>query len=107
VNGTTIEVELPRPMLGLMRGGKVNFFFYDINRYLTEEIAEKTEIKSNIKLPENIITDDAKYIINASVSGQYYIINSSISFERGEWRHILKLGRYMDEVNKYLNDERK
>ena len=82
MNGTTIEVALPRPMLGLMRGGKVNFFFYDINRYLTEEIAEKTEIKSNIKLPENIITDDAKYIINASVSGQYYIINSSISFEK-------------------------
>ena len=107
VNGTTIEVELPRPMLGLMRGGKVNFFFYDINRYLTEEIAEKTELKSNIKLPENIITDDAKYIINASVSGQYYIINSSIHFEQGKWRHVLKLGRYIDEVNKYLNDERK
>jgi hypothetical protein len=89
-------------MLGLMRGGKVNFYFYDINRYLTDELTEESDIESNIILPDNIITDDSKYILNKSVSGQYYIVKSNIYYNNGKWNHTLLLGRYADKVQKYL-----
>ena len=102
LNGQNIKVNLTRPMLGLMRGGKVNFYFYDINRYLTDELTKESDIESNIILPENIITDDSKYILNKSVSGQYYIVKSNIYYNNGKWDHTLLLGRYADKVQKYL-----
>jgi hypothetical protein len=102
LNGQNIKVNLTRPMLGLMRGGKVNFYFYDINRYLTDELTEESDIESNIILPDNIITDDSKYILNKSVSGQYYIVKSNIYYNNGKWNHTLLLGRYADKVQKYL-----
>ena len=102
LNGQNIEVSLPRPMLGLMKGGKVNFYYYDINRYISQETAEGAEISSNVKVPEDIITPDSKYILNKTVSGQYYIADVEIIYNQGSWSQWMKLGRYADEVNKYV-----
>ncbi len=102
LNGQNIEVSLPRPMLGLMKGGKVNFYYYDINRYISQETSEGAEISSNVKVPEDIITPDSKYILNKTVSGQYYIADVEIVYNQGSWSQWMKLGRYADEVNKYV-----
>lgn len=101
INGQCIEVVLNQPALGLMRGGKVNFIFYDINKYTTQDEQMKSNITSNIPLPEDIITEDTKYIVNKSVSGQYYIISSDIIYSGYQWKQVLRLGRYADKVNKY------
>ena len=102
INGQCIEVSLRRPMLGLTRGGKVNFIFYDINKYTSQGDQIENKIESNIPLPDDIITDDCRYIVNRSVSGQYYIMDSTIRYAGRHWTHTLRLGRYADKVNKYL-----
>lgn len=101
INGQCIEVTLRQPALGLMRGGKVNFIFFDINKYTTQDVQMNTPVESNIPLPDDIITEDSKYIVNRSVSGQYYIMNSSIMYSGNQWKQVLRLGRYADKVNKY------
>lgn len=102
INGQCIEVSLRRPMLGLTRGGKVNFIFYDINKYTSQGSQIDNKVESNIPLPDDIITDDCRYIVNRTVSGQYYIMESTIRYAGSRWTHTLRLGRYADKVNKYL-----
>ena len=102
MNGQCIEVKLKRPMLGIVRGSKVNFIFYDINKYTSQGSQTEETLESNIPLPDDIITDDTRYIVNRTVSGQYYVIDSNISYAGNRWTHTLRLGRYADKVNKYI-----
>lgn len=102
ISAQTIEVTLPQPVLGLMRGGKTIVYWYELNKYITQEAMKNTSITSNISLPDNIIYDDSQYIINASISGQYYIVNSSISFQTGKgFSQSLVLGRPAEDIQKY------
>ena len=102
MNGQCIEVKLNRPMLGIVRGSKVNFIFYDINKYTSQGTQAEETIESNIPLPDDIIAEDTRYVVNRTVSGQYYVIDSSISYAGSMWTHTLRLGRYADKVNKYI-----
>lgn len=101
-----IEVELPKPVIGLMKGGKVNFYWYEVGNLVTEEIVESgTDVNTNIPKLPNIKTEDTNWILNSMISGQYYIIDSTLEFEQsgklGKWSHKFKLGRPADQINKY------
>lgn len=95
VSGNTIEVTARIPMFGYTKGSKVNLYWFDINNFLTADAQVKMneEIESNIPLPDSLRTKEADIIINKNVSGQYYIIDTELDYNRGSWEHRFKLGK--------------
>lgn len=101
MNLETIRVTLSEPVLGLMRGDKVNFLWFD-NDTMT---ASKRESLEDIGII-NGVTLDTQSINNInpadrygsfeqdmSVSGQYMIVACSIIYEDYEWKYVLDLQR--------------
>lgn len=110
INSRQIEVKLHTPCLGLMKGGKVNLYIYEVNDFVKGEMLKKKDRRSNIPLPEN--TDDDwldEYIINTELSGQYYILECDYNYSNGgnlpTWEQILLLSRKADDIEKLVSDE--
>jgi hypothetical protein len=99
-----IEVTLQSPMLGLMRGGKVNLHWFDTDAKLLDTKRalnlDDKEITTNIPLPEIENEDKAgpKFQLNKTISGQYYILNNVLRFEKGNWSNTLQLVRPRENV---------
>lgn len=110
VNNSTIEVTLGQPCLGLMKGHKVNFYWYTVNDFTKNTINDE-RVSGNIPLPEDADVDEStslpidnqedKMIIDKQVSGQYYITNTKISYEFDggsyNWYHTFTLSRPEDQ----------
>lgn len=110
VNNSTIEVTLGQPCLGLMKGHKVNFYWYTVNDFTKNTINDE-RVSGNIPLPEDadvnestslpIDNQEDKMIIDKQVSGQYYITNTRISYELDggsyNWYHTFTLSRPEDQ----------
>lgn len=115
VNNSTIKVSLLQPCLGLMKGHKVNFYWYAVNDFL-KDTKDDGQVKSNISLPddeernENSGLDgdkiDDEMIIDKQVSGQYYITETEITYRydggRYSWQHTFTLTRPEDQ-KEYFN----
>ena len=108
INNQTIEVECHAPMFGFMKGEKVNVYWYDINNPYSQDLQDKgnSTISSNIPLPESIKFQDSKMIINKTISGQYYIIDTELAYNAGVWSHKFRLGRYSDQVQRLETTEK-
>jgi hypothetical protein len=105
INSNTIEVALSTPLLGLERGGKVNIQWYEVNEIATV-IKNENPIETNVPDDEGEQTEKNEMTLNKQVSGQYFIIGTTIKFlgwEKG-WKYILTLTRPTDQVNTYLGD---
>lgn len=110
VNNSTIKVTLTQPCLGLMKGHKVNFYWYTVNEF-TKDTKNVDNVNSNIPLPSDEERDkvsgldgskiDDDMIIDKQVSGQYYIVDSKISYEFNggsyNWEHTFTLSRPEDQ----------
>lgn len=99
-----IVVNLSSPLLGLMRGHKVNFLWYD-NNDLTSSL--KTDIESNLPVEQTEYSADS-LSINKQVSGQYLIYKTKIMFDRysgaDAWKYQLTLIRPQSQINSYINE---
>lgn len=106
VNNSTIEVTLTQPCLGLMKGHKVNFYWYTVNDF-TKNTVNDERVSGNIPLPEDqennlsIQQQEDEMIIDKQVSGQYYIVDSKITYEFDggsyNWNHTFTLSRPEDQ----------
>ena len=110
INNSTIKVKLPQPCLGLMKGHKVNFYWYMVNDFVDDTKNDDT-VNSNIALPNDNEKDlnsgldpdkvDDKMIIDKQVSGQYYIVDTTIEYSLNggsyNWSHTLILSRPEDQ----------
>lgn len=106
INSNTIEVSLSTPLLGLERGGKVNVQWYEVNEIATV-IKNENPIETNVPDTEGEQTGKDEMTLNKQVSGQYFIIGTTIKFlgwDQG-WKYILTLTRPTDQVNTYLKDD--
>lgn len=104
INAQTIRVSIRIPTLGLIKGGKANLWWYDENNYVTGPIMEESNenIESNIELPESIIVDEGGWIINKTVSGQYYINDMSFRYHtQFQWMQEFVLSRDGNDIEKY------
>ncbi len=83
MDNNLIEVETPKVIFGLMRGGKVNLEWYD-NSELGSTIQEASsmEMNSNIKVDETNeeIGNVNAMKINKRLSGQYIIVSTEIKY---------------------------
>ena len=104
VNSECIKITLKSPVLGLMRGHKVNYIHYvnndileDKRKTLEEYGAVDRNVESNIQLSDYEITADedtaGKFRIDRTTSGQYLITAIDIIYSNTEWKYILTLNR--------------
>ena len=95
-------------MLGLERGQRVDFKWYEVNP-LTQAVKDTKQVESNVPNPEqdDEPADADQMQINNQVSGQYLIIGTIIKYkglEKG-WEYILQLARPTDKKENYLDNE--
>ena len=99
----TINITLQSPLLGLMRGHKINFIRY-VNNDIVENKMKTLEaagiidrnIESNISLAEYETNEDSgngKFVLDKTVSGQYLILGVNIVFTNNQWDYILTLAK--------------
>lgn len=95
-----IQVTLNSPLLGIMRGNKINFTWYindDYNTNKKKDISDKVDTLSQISpMMESISMgseSDGKFILDDSVSGQYLITELDLNYENNQWKYILTLCR--------------
>lgn len=106
INSNTIEVALSSPLLGLERGQRVNFRWYEANEVI-QTIKDKNQIETNIPYTDDETNDRERMTLNKQVSGQYLIIGTTIRFNgfSNGWKYILTLSRPANQVNTYLENE--
>lgn len=106
INSQVIQVSLNRPVLGLMKGGHVNMYWYDINQLATVG-SDNSEIKSNIDLPDDVALGDQTSPINKTISGQYYIMDVEYVYNGGAWGCIYTLGRPVQFIERLNPPDKK
>lgn len=111
----TINVTLQSPLLGLMRGHKVNFVRY-INDDLIENKMQQLEdaniinrnVESNIPLSDYKVTEDSgsgTFRIDNTVSGQYLIWGVNITYNNNAWDYVLTLVKPASSKVSIINNQ--
>lgn len=112
----TVEITLKTPLLGIMRGNHVNFFWYVNNSQVSnmqDVMKEQGVVQEN---PETSIStegdanteeviDAGKFEMDKSVSGQYLVTGCSMKFKDGEWHYVVTLSRPTMNKPKLINEE--
>ena len=112
----TIVITLQSPLLGLMRGHKVNFIRYVNDDKIENKmnILEKAgvitrSVESNIPLDEfelkDDINNDGMFRIDKTVSGQYLIIGVNITYSNNNWDYNLTLTKPASSKVSILNKD--
>lgn len=112
----TIKVTLKSPLLGLLRGNKVNFIWYinddsvkdTLNSLSEEEMVNNVQNDIPIlrELPDEESeskSNDGDFIKDESISGQYLITGQRMIFDDMEWSYILTLSRSSSLKAKIIN----
>ena len=112
-----IAVFLAKPMLGLMRGHqcRFNWYFNDDKKKTKIEnmeeagvITKSSETVTNVDVdPETPYDEGVKnqggtWVVDRTISGQYLIVGSKISYLNGEWKSELRLVRPADTKPKRI-----
>ena len=109
----TIEIVLRTPLLGIMRGNKINFVWYindsNIKSHQSNLIDEGliSQGETNIPLNDSNIeskSDDFEYDIDKTISGQYLITGTEIKFEHHKWEYVVTLSRPTSQKPKIINE---
>ena len=109
----TIRLTINTPLLGIMRGSKVNFVWYindsmyDIKKESFEEAKIATDPSMNIPLDpdvEEINPDNGHFVEDKTVSGQYLIVGCDMKFNNGIWKYELVLCRPSSHNPKIINE---
>ena len=103
IHADTITVTMKSPLLALMRGHRVNFIRYTNDDKIENKIKTLEEagfadrnVESNISLKEYEITepsDNGKFVIDRTSSGQYLILSVNITYTNNNWEYILTLAK--------------
>ena len=97
----TIRVTLNEPVLGLMRGDKVNFLWFDNDsaQASKKEYFENAGMLQDVEpgidsIPNtNPVDRYGSFEQDMSVSGQYMIVGCSIIYDNQSWQYVLDLQR--------------
>lgn len=108
----TVEIVLQTPLLGVMRGNRVNFLWYinntSIQNYHTN-LKEGGQMIENIEtnIPLNTNNDEIKsydeFILDTSISGQYLVMGCKMKYIDAKWEYTLILKRPTSMKPKILN----
>lgn len=85
MSNNTIRIGIPHICFGLMRGGKVNVEWYDDSFANKDAYKNNEDISTNININSSEISvsdDELNIVLNKTISGQYYIMDTSIKYTR-------------------------
>ena len=108
INSTMIKVTLDTPVMGLMKGEKVNVLWFDMNNFVASSTNEADSgMNTNIPtLSDNTAYQD-EYMLNKQVSGQYLIVEETLKFDNWSgspmWHLDLLLSRPSDQIFNYAD----
>jgi hypothetical protein len=116
MNTESLEVTIRTPLLGLMRGHKVNFVWYINDSMYGNKIQNLIEndylnkIQTQIPLDDKDVQpkndDDGKFVIDKMISGQYLITQVDIRYTNNNgWEQVFTLNRPAKYKPKILKDE--
>lgn len=111
----TIEITISSPLLGVMRGNHVNFMSYindsissDVKSGLQEKGYISNEINTNIQLSDSPEVEDksqdGKYELDKTISGQYLVTKCNMQFKDKQWKYIITLSRPTNTKPNIIND---
>lgn len=102
ITSEKIQLTLTTPMLGLMRGHRVNFIRYTNSDMIENKMSNleaagviDRTIESNISLTEYDIIEDSgsgRFVLDRATSGQYLIYGVNIVYNEN-WNYVLTLIR--------------
>ena len=103
INSQCIEVITKTPVLGLIKGGHVNVWWYDIGNQTAKNI-DSSGIESNIPIPddpEGSRDGDVPVVINKTISGQYFIVDIEFNYIGGmSWENKYILSRSAEDIQR-------
>lgn len=115
INTESLEVVTRTPLLGLMRGHKVDFIWYINDSTFTDKLHGLVEneyidnFSTQIPLEEHVESKDDtnnKFTIDKMISGQYLITSVDIRYSSNNgWEQIYTLNRPAKAKPKILKDE--
>jgi hypothetical protein len=113
----TIEITLNTPLLGIMRGNRVNFTWYINDSMVRNKIKAAADANIsqdlnhvNTNIPMNYDNEseesemDGKFEIDKSISGQYLITNCNMKFANSKWEYKITLKRPTSDKPKIINE---
>lgn len=115
INSESIKVTIKSPLLGLMRGHKVNFIKYTNDDMLEGKLKTLEEnnvvdrnTESDVPLTDYEINADGdsagRFKVDKTASGQYLITAMDITFDNG-WKYTLTLNRPADIAPDIMKEE--
>lgn len=102
-----ISINLSSPMLGLVRGAKVDFRWFDVNDYAVK--AKQDNDINTTSDGEDDAVEKESFALNKQISGQYLILETELTYNgsNASWEYKLLLGRPADQVKTYGEDNKK
>ena len=116
MNIETVVVKLQSPLLGLMRGHRVNFIHYinddmthdRLNNMQDVEVIDTNSIESNIPLNKYDVSEDSGagvFKVDRMMSAQYLILGVDVIYQNNAWEYTLTLTRPTNSNNKLVNKD--
>ena len=103
INSQCIEVITRIPMLGLIKGDKVNLWWYDIGNQTARNL-DTSDIESNTAIPDDVEGSrdgEVPMVINKTISGQYYIVDIEFNYVGGmNWENKYTLSRSAEGIQR-------
>lgn len=114
INSETVKITLKSPLLGVMRGHKVNFMKYVNDDKIEAKMQNLEEagvidrnVDTNIPTKDyelNTTNPDGNYRLDKTVSGQYLVTGVEIIYDNG-WKYTLTLARPACDTPDIKNEE--
>ena len=114
VKSEYLQVTLNTPLLGLMRGCKVNFTSYYNDSMLENKCTTlgeagvindvRTTTNQGDEMNDDANSDAGVFSVDKAVTGQYLIIGCDIKYSDNKWNCELLLSRPADQKPKFIND---
>lgn len=110
----TVQVFLRTPLLGVLRGNKINFAWYvndsvvDMKQDTWKEQGLINDPEMNIPLEdpaEDSQSNNGDFSLDKSISGQYMITGTEIEFSDKHWNYKVTLSRPSSQKPKIINTD--
>lgn len=98
----TVEIELKTPLLGIMRGNRINFMWYhndDFSSNVQKKSQEagyvNSEPETNIQMDGTMVEENqnGQFVLDKSISGQYLVTKCNLKYKDRQWMYVVTISR--------------
>lgn len=111
----TVEITLKTPLLGIMRGNRVEFAWYinssayDIHKSNMSEGGVISEAQTNVPMddtvPEGDSNQNGQFVMDKTISGQYLVTGCEMKYLNYNWEYRVILSRPASEKQNIITKD--